>query len=278
MARARAHRRRFVHTCGSHTSVCRYKCPLSGATDCDVSKAKPETNMARIIDEFKKEMTAKVKELQENEGRQLEESRAKEREAEDAFDEFEDMGGDADYGGGAPRGGGGMDDDDDFGDDVFGMDDKPAKPLATKAPAPVLVSQAPAAAAHVVAKPLAPKREVKLNKQTNLPQGYALGPAHMGGGQMMQGQMMQGQQQMPQQMPQQSAARPGDWICPGCSVDNFATRSECFKCRHPRPPPMGAAPPGAGSPTGSAQNKPGVRSDGALGSGRPGDWICEGCR
>ncbi|EKX48669.1 hypothetical protein GUITHDRAFT_162274 [Guillardia theta CCMP2712] len=31
-------------------------------------------------------------------------------------------------------------------------------------------------------------------------------------------------------------SRPGDWICPQCSAQVYASRHECFKCRTPRPP------------------------------------------
>lgn len=36
--------------------------------------------------------------------------------------------------------------------------------------------------------------------------------------------------------PRQSQSfREGDWSCPQCSAHNFASRSECFKCRTPKP-------------------------------------------
>ncbi|RZA09347.1 MAG: hypothetical protein EOO68_00890 [Moraxellaceae bacterium] len=28
--------------------------------------------------------------------------------------------------------------------------------------------------------------------------------------------------------------RTGDWLCPECRAHNFATKTECFKCTHPR--------------------------------------------
>eukprot|EP00960_Hanusia_phi_P047587 758473-Hanusia_phi.AAC.6 len=31
-------------------------------------------------------------------------------------------------------------------------------------------------------------------------------------------------------------SRPGDWVCPQCSAQVYASRNECFKCRTPRPP------------------------------------------
>ena len=29
--------------------------------------------------------------------------------------------------------------------------------------------------------------------------------------------------------------RPGDWACPNCSVNNFASRTACFKCETEKP-------------------------------------------
>ena len=29
--------------------------------------------------------------------------------------------------------------------------------------------------------------------------------------------------------------RPGDWTCPGCGANVFASKSSCFKCATPRP-------------------------------------------
>jgi len=29
--------------------------------------------------------------------------------------------------------------------------------------------------------------------------------------------------------------RPGDWACPGCGANVFASKSECFKCGEPKP-------------------------------------------
>ncbi|KAI7860004.1 hypothetical protein BDC45DRAFT_601488 [Circinella umbellata] len=49
--------------------------------------------------------------------------------------------------------------------------------------------------------------------------------------------------------------RPGDWDCPECGINNFASREECFKCQAARP--EGAGPP---------KREP-----------RPGDWDCPEC-
>ena len=29
--------------------------------------------------------------------------------------------------------------------------------------------------------------------------------------------------------------RPGDWSCPSCGINNFASRIKCFKCGTPKP-------------------------------------------
>lgn len=53
------------------------------------------------------------------------------------------------------------------------------------------------------------------------------------------------------------AMRPGDWTCPGCGINVFAKKAECFKCKTPKP----------GDALG-AQSSHNVR---------PGDWTCPGC-
>lgn len=50
--------------------------------------------------------------------------------------------------------------------------------------------------------------------------------------------------------------KPGDWDCPSCNQNNFASRRQCFKCKTPNP----NAPAGGGG-----REK------------RPGDWDCPGC-
>eukprot|EP00959_Pyramimonas_sp_CCMP1952_P455512 9471662-Pyramimonas_sp.AAC.2 len=30
------------------------------------------------------------------------------------------------------------------------------------------------------------------------------------------------------------ALKPGEWSCPSCGFDNFASRAECFKCGQPK--------------------------------------------
>ena len=61
-----------------------------------------------------------------------------------------------------------------------------------------------------------------------------------------------------------NSGRPGDWNCPDCSISNFASRHECFKC--------GAArPEGAGGDAGGYGDRPPR-------AGRPGDWDCPDCK
>ena len=36
-----------------------------------------------------------------------------------------------------------------------------------------------------------------------------------------------------------TAARPGDWTCPSCNANVFASKHECFRCQTPRPGRMG---------------------------------------
>ncbi|KAI9000145.1 hypothetical protein DFJ74DRAFT_697849 [Hyaloraphidium curvatum] len=57
-------------------------------------------------------------------------------------------------------------------------------------------------------------------------------------------------------------AREGDWNCPSCGANCFASRTQCFKCAAPRPEGMGA-PPGGGY---GGHNAP-----------REGDWPCPSC-
>jgi len=53
--------------------------------------------------------------------------------------------------------------------------------------------------------------------------------------------------------------RPGDWTCPGCNVNVFASRNACFRCHAPKPGTSG-------------------RYGGGMNSNvRPGDWTCPGC-
>lgn len=49
----------------------------------------------------------------------------------------------------------------------------------------------------------------------------------------------------------------GDWKCPGCGFDNFASRSECKDCNEKKPE--------------------GLEDKAFGGGGRPGDWRCPGC-
>jgi hypothetical protein len=52
--------------------------------------------------------------------------------------------------------------------------------------------------------------------------------------------------------------RPGDWTCPNCSANVFASKFSCYKCGTPKPG-MGAPPQAVGDNV------------------RPGDWVCGAC-
>ena len=58
--------------------------------------------------------------------------------------------------------------------------------------------------------------------------------------------------------------RPGDWRCPQCDANNYASRSVCFRCGVARPPELGRAAP-------HPPNPPPSSSSGAeMGGGAPG--------
>ena len=44
----------------------------------------------------------------------------------------------------------------------------------------------------------------------------------------------------------QPETRPGDWTCPGCNANVFASKYECFKCRTPKPDGFASAGYGGG--------------------------------
>lgn len=68
--------------------------------------------------------------------------------------------------------------------------------------------------------------------------------------------------------------KPGNWICPGCSNDNFSFRTECQKCQEPKPE-------GAGDNNGGGDRRGGDRNgdggDRRGGGSKPGTWICASC-
>ena len=75
--------------------------------------------------------------------------------------------------------------------------------------------------------------------------------------------------------------RPGDWPCPACSANNFASRNSCFKCNEPR-----AGGDGGGYGGGGGYERQGDFSSFSSGRGggggggyesRPGDWPCPSC-
>jgi len=67
------------------------------------------------------------------------------------------------------------------------------------------------------------------------------------------------------------AARPGDWMCPGCNNHNYANRVACNRCQAAKPPNAEAPPSAYG-----AYALP-MAGGSAGGKMRPGDWICAGC-
>ncbi|BDA42771.1 probable zinc finger Ran-binding domain-containing protein 2 at C-terminar half [Coccomyxa sp. Obi] len=79
--------------------------------------------------------------------------------------------------------------------------------------------------------------------------------------------------------------RPGDWLCPECNAQNFARRTECFRCDAQRPEGAGGPPPRAGGRFGGDRygGDCAVRRDQqAFGERRgfeskPGDWACPAC-
>ena len=81
-------------------------------------------------------------------------------------------------------------------------------------------------------------------------------------------------------------SRPGDWMCPGCGANVFASKNECFKCQHPKPVQgynnMGSGKGGSmgGGMGGGMSGGVGGGMGGGMGGGpdvRPGDWRCPSC-
>jgi len=68
-------------------------------------------------------------------------------------------------------------------------------------------------------------------------------------------------------MSQGDDVRPGDWTCPSCSTNVFASKLACFKCQTKKP-----GTPGAGSSFSLSQPVGGSQPD-----VRPGDWTCPSC-
>ncbi|GMI27850.1 hypothetical protein TeGR_g11896 [Tetraparma gracilis] len=65
--------------------------------------------------------------------------------------------------------------------------------------------------------------------------------------------------------------RPGDWSCPQCNMNNFASRTECFKCNTPKDPNAPTVP-------GDAFPQQ-AHGGGNFGNDqvRDGDWSCPAC-
>jgi hypothetical protein len=62
-----------------------------------------------------------------------------------------------------------------------------------------------------------------------------------------------------------TGGRPGDWQCPQCGVNNFASRNRCFKCVEPNPKRSGS------------DAAPREEEDKTAFVKRPGDWDCGSC-
>ena len=63
--------------------------------------------------------------------------------------------------------------------------------------------------------------------------------------------------------------RPGDWSCPACGVNNFASRTQCFKCNVEKPEVLDQQMGAGGFQQGGF---------GLQGNVRPGDWNCPSCQ
>lgn len=69
-----------------------------------------------------------------------------------------------------------------------------------------------------------------------------------------------GMPQFPPPRSQHNNVRPGDWTCPSCQSNCFASRSACFRCQTPKPSHLGPA------------------IDTRHSNVRPGDWTCPECK
>ena len=70
-------------------------------------------------------------------------------------------------------------------------------------------------------------------------------------------------------------SRPGDWTCPGCNSNVFASKASCFRCQTPKP---GGG--GGGGDYGGLGGKGGGGGGGyagGKGGARDGDWTCSKC-
>jgi len=78
-----------------------------------------------------------------------------------------------------------------------------------------------------------------------------------------------------------SNGRPGDWICPGCSNNNYAFRTKCHRCDMAKPGNMqgGFSQGGGGYSQGGGGYSQGGGGGGMVGGAprRAGDWECPTC-
>ena len=65
--------------------------------------------------------------------------------------------------------------------------------------------------------------------------------------------------------------RPGDWTCPGCQANVFASKSQCYRCGEGKP---GGGGGGGGGGYGGGYGGGGDRPPPNV---RPGDWTCPSC-
>eukprot|EP00959_Pyramimonas_sp_CCMP1952_P159969 3345831-Pyramimonas_sp.AAC.1 len=85
----------------------------------------------------------------------------------------------------------------------------------------------------------------------------------------------------------QSNGRPGDWICPGCTNNNYAFRSKCHRCDMAKPASGhgfsqgggGYSQGGGGYSQGGGGYSHGGSGGGMVGNAprRAGDWACPSC-
>jgi len=65
--------------------------------------------------------------------------------------------------------------------------------------------------------------------------------------------------------------RPGDWTCPNCGANCYASKEICYRCRTAKPADAYNAAPAGGGGGG------GFGGSGMSGDVRPGDWTCPNC-
>lgn len=80
-----------------------------------------------------------------------------------------------------------------------------------------------------------------------------------------------------------AGGKPGDWVCPGCGSNVFASKDSCFKCGESKPSGGGGGKGGGkdddGGKGGGKDDKGGKggKDDKGGKGGKAGDWNCPGC-